>query len=102
MTPLATLHKFQGFADKFLATPGAGIQDFYLKVAGKFDKVGLTAFWHNLEAAEGGADYGTELDLVGSYKINKHVSALLKYSNYSSDGHASDTDKLWFMVTAKF
>ncbi len=28
-TPLATLHAFQGWADKFLATPGAGINDVY-------------------------------------------------------------------------
>lgn len=102
MTPLATLHKFQGWADKFLGTPGNGVEDFYIKVATKFDKVGLKAFWHNLEASEGGADYGTELDLVGSYKINKHVSAVVKYSNFSSDGYASDTDKLWLMVNAKF
>ncbi|MCC7197916.1 MAG: alginate export family protein, partial [Gammaproteobacteria bacterium] len=29
-TPLATLHKFQGWADKFLTTPSAGIRDYYL------------------------------------------------------------------------
>ena len=31
-TPLATLHKFQGFADKFLGTPGEGIEDIYLQL----------------------------------------------------------------------
>ena len=29
-TPLATLHRFQGWADKFLATPADGIDDRYL------------------------------------------------------------------------
>ncbi len=28
-TPLATLHKFQGWADKFLTTPADGIDDRY-------------------------------------------------------------------------
>src|SRR3546814_9223571 len=27
-TPFATLHKFNGWADKFLTTPGTGIQDY--------------------------------------------------------------------------
>ena len=30
-TPLATLHAFQGWADVFLSTPAAGIDDKYLK-----------------------------------------------------------------------
>ena len=29
-TPLATGHKFQGWADKFLTTPGDGIEDVYI------------------------------------------------------------------------
>ena len=42
-TPLATLHKFQGWADKFLTTPANGIEDLYatgsvtLKGVGSFD-----------------------------------------------------------------
>ncbi len=28
-TPLATLHKFNGFADQFLVTPAGGLQDIY-------------------------------------------------------------------------
>jgi len=37
-TPLATLHKFQGWADKFLTTPPNGIQDFYAAYAIPADK----------------------------------------------------------------
>lgn len=36
-TPLATLHKFNGWADKFLATPGAGLEDTYLSLSSLFD-----------------------------------------------------------------
>ncbi|MGQ0428640.1 MAG: alginate export family protein, partial [Gammaproteobacteria bacterium] len=35
-TPLATLHKWQGWADKFLTTPSAGIEDLYLGANAKF------------------------------------------------------------------
>ena len=31
-TPLATLHKFNGFADQFLATPSQGLEDKFLKI----------------------------------------------------------------------
>src|SRR3546814_19210362 len=39
-TPFATLHKFNGWADKFLTTPGTGIQDYYAGVAYTVPKVG--------------------------------------------------------------
>lgn len=32
ITPLATLHKFQGATDQFLATPGNGVDDKYVKI----------------------------------------------------------------------
>ena len=34
-TPLATLHKFNGWADKFLVTPAAGLEDLYASLAWK-------------------------------------------------------------------
>ncbi|MCI2284858.1 alginate export family protein [Colwellia sp. MSW7] len=33
-TPFATLHKFQGWTDKFLGTPGSGVEDIYVTVKG--------------------------------------------------------------------
>ena len=101
-TPLATLHKFQGFADKFLGTPADGIEDVYFKVGGKAGPIKLTAIYHDFSANEGSRDLGSELDLVAAYKMNKQVSLLAKYASYDADDHASDTDKLWLMGTFKF
>jgi hypothetical protein len=101
-TTLATLHKFQGFADQFLGTPGSGIEDLYIKIGTKVGDVNLKAIWHDFSASEGGGDYGTELDLIASYKINKHFSLLGKYATYDSDGYKVDVDKFWLMVNAKF
>ncbi|TCI03211.1 hypothetical protein EZV61_10025 [Corallincola luteus] len=101
-TPLATLHKFQGFADKFLVTPGDGVVDTYVKVAGSVAGVKLAAFYHNFESDEGSTDYGTEIDLVASYKINKHFGILGKYASYDADDHATDTDKFWLQLTSTF
>jgi len=101
-TPLATAHKFQGFADKFLGTPGNGVNDYYLKVAGKLGKAKLSATYHMLDSVEGSTDYGSELDLVASYKAHKTTTILAKYAAYSADEHASDTNKFWLMANMVF
>jgi len=101
-TPLATLHKFNGFADIFLGTPANGLEDIYVTAVTKVKGVKLVATYHDFSSDVGSVDYGTELDLVAAYKVNKHYSLLAKYANYSADSFSVDTDKLWLMVTAKF
>ena len=46
-TPLATLHAFNGWADKFLGTPGAGLNDLFLGVKGKIGKNKWTVVYHD-------------------------------------------------------
>ena len=101
-TPLATGHKFQGFADKFLGTPANGIEDSYFKVATKVGGVKLIAFYHEFEAEEGSMDYGSEVDFIAAYKINENYSVLFKYAAYDADEFATDTDKAWLMLSAAF
>lgn len=101
-TPLATLHKFQGWADKFLGTPANGVEDSYIKLAGKLGPAKVVLFYHDFSADFGGADLGSEIDVVATYPIKKGLSVQLKYASYDADGHASDTDKLWFTISAKY
>ncbi len=101
-TPLATLHKFQGFADMFLGTPAEGVNDLYFKVAGKAGPAKLALFYHDFTSDFGSIDYGSEIDLVANFVINKNYSFLAKYASYSADNYKVDTDKLWLMFTAKF
>jgi len=101
-TPLATLHKFQGFADKFLVTPADGIKDTYLKISTKVAGVKLIAFYHDFEAETGGMDYGSEFDFIAAYKFGKNYSVLFKYAAYEADDFSTDTDKAWLMFTAAF
>ncbi|MCJ8318679.1 MAG: alginate export family protein [Colwellia sp.] len=101
-TPLATLHKFQGFADKFLGTPAEGVQDIYVTVKGAISGVNLSATYHDLSSDVGSKDWGSEIDLVAAYKVNKNYSVLAKFASYSADEHATDTSKLWLQVAAKF
>ena len=100
-TPLATLHAFQGWADKFLATPAGGIEDSYVTFTGRVGLVNITAVYHDFSADTGG-DYGDEIDLQAGWSIGDNLSLLLKLANYSSDGHATDTDKFWVMLSGSF
>lgn len=100
-TPLATLHKFQGWADKFLGTPGTGIEDLYLGAAGSAGKLKWAATYHDFSADEGGADYGSEINLVANYPLTDATSLQFKFADYSADDFATDTTKFWFTFMLK-
>jgi hypothetical protein len=106
-TPLATLHKFNGWADKFLGTPAGGLEDFYgglsYKVGGDSAMKGLKfdAVYHDFSADTGG-EYGSEIDLQISKPFAKHYYAGLKFADYRSDGFSADTQKIWFTVGANY
>lgn len=101
-TPLATLHKFNGFADMFLGTPSTGLQDAYFTAKTKVKGVAFSATYHKLFSDVDSIDYGTEVDVSAAYKFNNNYSALIKYSTFNADEYATDTNKLWLMLTAKF
>lgn len=101
-TPLATAHKFQGFSDQFLSTPGNGVEDMYVKGSTSVSGFKLSAAYHVFSADEGGADYGDEINLTAAYKVNKQISTLIKAASYNADDFGSDTNKIWFMVSANF
>ncbi len=101
-TPLATKHAFNGWADKFLATPAAGLNDTYIKVVSKFAGMKFVGMYHDFSSDEGSVDYGTELDLLLVKPINKTFKGLIKFSDYSADDHATDTQKIWLALEANF
>lgn len=99
-TPLATLHKFQGWTDKFLATPADGIEDSYITAGMTFKSVGMMeslsvlAVYHSYEAERVSMDYGTELNLQLQAKIGK-LNGVIKYGDYQADQLLTDTKKYW-------
>ena len=108
-TQLATLHKFNGWADKFLGTPAAGIEDTYVLATGKVGGVKLLAKYHWFESDAGSFDYGEELNLLAVKKFGKNYTVGLKYADYDADsnaanvgGTAADIEKLWFWGELKF
>lgn len=108
-TPLATLHKFNGWADKFLTTPTTGLQDYYGGISYAFPKVGsvgplVASFtYHRFHSDRGSIHYGDEYDAQISLKLTKSLSALVKYADYQRKGIASypgdaDTQKFWLQI----
>lgn len=107
-TPLATLHKFNGWSDQFLSTPKEGLADMYLSAGGKLFGGSWGITYHDFEADESSDtvdDLGDEIDMVYTMKFGKNYSAGLKYAMYSKgdDGAGkADTDKVWAWVGATF
>ncbi|MGI2261193.1 alginate export family protein [Shewanella sp. GXUN23E] len=110
ITPLATLHKFQGWTDKFLFGGAGnwdkGIKDSYLALDTKLAGIDLLAVYHSFESDSGKVDMGQEWGVSASYKFAKYYEASVKYAAFSGAdaGYAfsADTDKLWLTLEAKY
>jgi hypothetical protein len=63
-TPLATVHKFNGYADV---------------------SIPVKVIYHSFDPDGGSVDYGEEVDFVASYKVNEYVSLMAKYGYYMAD-----------------
>lgn len=111
-TPFATLHKFNGFADVFLATPGAGLRDAYGKVGYNFGDIGpikglkFAAWYHDFNTDDGGIDIGEEVDLRLWGKIG-NVALEVKYANYFTNNTLAgapgqDVERLFLFATYAF
>ncbi len=110
VTPLATLHAYQGWADRFLNNPGAGMEDAYLTlVANLAYQMKFLAIYHDFSANDAGFDYGTEIDLQLTKKFMKHYTVGIKYASYDADTNAgntgataADVDKFWVFAQVSF
>lgn len=107
-TPLATLHAFNGWADKFLVTPPDGLRDLYGDISYKFGEGSalkgllLRGIVHDFGATATDQAYGRELNLLAVYPVRSNVTLLTKFAHYDADGFASDTTKGWLQVQVSF
>ncbi|MEM7601587.1 MAG: hypothetical protein AAF357_09250, partial [Verrucomicrobiota bacterium] len=85
-TPLATLHKFNGFADQFLNTPAGGLSDAYISMGTKLAGINFVAAYHYFWDDGFDASIGQEIDLVASKALTDNVTVLAKAALY--DGMA--------------
>ena len=112
-TPFATLHAFNGWADKFLVTPADGLIDSFISVGGSIAGINLLSAYHFYRADNLGYDYGQELNLLASWKAHKNLTLATKYANYRGDKNATnlarnggapavDLAKAWLQADVQF
>lgn len=107
-TPLATLHAFQGWADVFLATPAAGVQDLNAKVGATLRPEGLppvrlAAAVHRFTVPDGGDAYGTELDLLASAPLTPKLTFETKLAWFEGDRPGyGDRTKIWISLEYRY
>jgi hypothetical protein len=113
-TPLGTNHAFQGWADRFLITPGDGIEDAFISFIATIYSFQFMAMYHDLSSDRDDYDYGTELDLQLTKTFKEHYTVGLKYADYDADenslnvqrnavtGQAFDLTKFWAWMEVKF
>jgi hypothetical protein len=103
-TPLATLHAFNGWADRFTVTPANGLEDRYAAVGGQFAKARARgalewqAAWHDYRSDVGGQHYGRELDASIGVPLSASLKALVKVAAYDADAFSRDTRKAWLQL----
>ncbi len=106
-TPLATLHRFQGWADKFLATPVNGLDDRYItagllmKGVGWLETLSATVAYHDYVSERLATDYGNEFNVQLQGRWGR-TTGTLKYADYRADATTPlttrDTTKLWAQI----
>ncbi len=129
-TPFGTNHLFQGWVDKFLATPRQGIKDTFVTATYKWDDFQFFADYHVIKSdedfytvgsgtAKNGSKYGTEWNVAATYNIDKNWMAKFEYGKFSEDDHYAaaanttanpagirgrihDTEKLWLTAMYTF
>lgn len=121
-TPLATVHAFNGWADKFVAAPGGsatplgGIEDtsVTLTILGlmgnKIGKNKLVINYHDYSTDRSYmsgnnriSDYGDEWGVLWGKPFKGKFLFAIKYTDFESeDGFSTDTKKFWTLLQYRF
>ena len=97
-TPFGTNHLFQGWVDKFLATPVEGIKDTFVTATYRYEDFLFFADYHIIKsdddfhtvgsgASTNGSKYGTEWNVAATWNIDKNWMTKLEYGKFTEDDH---------------
>jgi hypothetical protein len=103
-TPFASLHPFQGWAERFLTDPPNGVQDnfgsagYAWRAVGPIQSLSASAIYHSFDSDRLSQHYGHEWDGViqarrGSYVISLYGAA------YSADRFSTSGTEGWLELT---
>lgn len=115
-TPLASLHKFNGWADKFLITPARGLRDAYVSASYRYtneksamNNTALAFSYHDF-AGDTSGNFGREYDvslaktfILPQGQPLKKMDVMIKFADYKGEELPyRDTQKIWLQAGASF
>ncbi len=99
-TPLATLHAFNGWADRFLTTPSSGLNDWYGGFRGSMDRIDWQVLGHWFQNEANRSRLGHELDASVNFRLHTRVSLLVKAARFTgSQDRVPSATKVWLQLT---
>ena len=100
ITPLASLHSQNGWADKFLATPNTGLRDYKLQFTWRQNPVKVDARYHIFRTDNQDSKIGEELDIDIILKLNRENTVLFRYASFfTSDDSYTDEQRIFVMYS---
>lgn len=109
ITPMASLHTFQGWTDQFqnqnLGNISGGMQDRYFSLAFScsefFQVKGVYHEFRSDNTSRGVGKLGTEWGLALEGRINEYRFDM-KYAEYNRKNYGEDAEKFWLSLGASF
>ena len=101
-TPLATLHKFNGWADLFVfGTPANGLVDSYVSARYTDSRFAAILIYHDFDSEATSQSWGSEYGRLEYTAPWKQVFAV-KFADYDAASFASSRRKLWLYTSYRF
>jgi hypothetical protein len=97
-TPFATLHAFDGWADRFLNTPASGLEDAYLGWSRKQGAWNASVVFHDFRSEVGSIHYGREWDASLAWSFAPRWTAMFKLAAYDAGDIGADVTKTWLSL----
>lgn len=109
-TPLASLHQFQGFADKLTTIPGTGVEDaqivvdYDMKALNFAKNIRISVWYHKYSLITGNGSLGREVNLAAIADFNDRLTLTVKYADFNATdgGPVRDGEILWAMLGFKY
>jgi hypothetical protein len=100
VTPLASLHNYNGWADKFLSTHSSGLRDYEVQYIWRQNPIKIDARYHSFHTDNNNSKLGEELDIDFSVKLSRHDTVRFRYANFvSGEGDYSDETRVFLMYS---
>ena len=107
-TPLATLHRHNGWADVFNVTPANGLRDVHVRYLQELPDLGplknprFDLRLHHFTSDSGAITYGTEYNADANISVKGYATVGVRWARYEANSFASDTEKVWLYVETRF